>query len=85
MRKRNYEKEDKYENRPDQVRNREARNRARAHETKKLGHSPTGDVAHRVPLSGKGSSGDSNVHVETVKANRGWRKGQSGYKVPTEK
>jgi len=41
------------------------------------------DVGHKRALdNGGGNAG--NTQVETVKANRGWRKGQSGYKVPNK-
>lgn len=76
--------EDRYEDKPEQVKHREERNRLRAEETKRLGHKPTGDVAHIIPISSKRSD-TSNVRVETVRKNRGWRKGESGYKVPKEK
>lgn len=85
VRHRDYQKEDRYEDRPEQVKNREQRNVARAHETKRIGHPPSGDVAHKVPLSGRGANTNRNIHVETVKKNRGWRKGESNYKVPKEK
>jgi hypothetical protein len=85
VRHRDYKREDKYEDTPTQVAHREERNLARAHETKKLGHKPSGDVGHKQPLSGSGHTSPGNVRIETVKQNRGWRKGQSGYKVPTEK
>jgi len=77
--------EAKYEETPTQVKHREERNRARAEATKRLGHSPKGDIAHIKPLAGGGRSGSGNVHIEAVAKNRGWRKGQHGYKVPTEK
>lgn len=76
--------EDRYEDTAKQVKHREERNRLRAQETKRLGHKPTGDVAHILPV-GTGSATSPRVRVETVKKNRGWRKGQSGYRVPTEK
>lgn len=85
VRHRDYQREDKYEDKPSQVLHREERNRLRAQETKKLGHKPAGDVAHRLPVGSKGSGNIGNVKVETVKRNRGWRKGESGYKVPVDK
>lgn len=78
-------RDERYEDTPEQVKHREARNVARAHETKRIGHSPSGDVAHKVPLSGGGANTRSNERVETVKKNRGWRKGESNYRVPKEK
>lgn len=82
---RDYQREDRYENKPEQVKHREERNVARAHETKKIGHSPRGDVAHKVPLSGGGANTRGNIHVEKIAKNRGWRKGESNYRVPKEK
>lgn len=40
------------------------------------------DVAHITALSSGGTNTPGNLKVETVKKNRGWRKGTSGYKVP---
>jgi hypothetical protein len=80
MRKRDYQKEDKYEDTPKQVLNREARNRA----SYKLGK-PGKDVAHVKPLSGGGTNAPKNLRVESVAKNRGWRGGQRGYKVPVDK
>lgn len=77
--------EDVREDRPDEIKRREARNLARAHETKRLGRNPAGDVAHIKSLKGKGTNAPSNIRVETVKRNRGWRAGESGYKVPIDK
>jgi len=77
--------EEAYQERPDVVKRREARNLARAHETKRLGHNPAGDVAHITPLSRRGKPEGSNIKIESVAKNRGWRKGRSGYSVPTDK
>jgi hypothetical protein len=77
--------DERYEDSPTQVKHREERNLARSHVAKASGKKLSGDVAHFNPLSGGGSNTRSNVHVETVAKNRGWRKGESGYKVPTEK
>jgi hypothetical protein len=82
--KRDYQREDKREDTSTEVKHREERNLARAHETKRLGHKPAGDVAHITPLKGGGSSSPSNLRVETVARNRGWRGGQKGYKVPKD-
>ena len=86
MRNRNYRKEyDRDQSSPKQIKERAERNAARREEIKKLGHSPKGDVGHKKPLISGGSNTHSNIHVEAIKKNRGWRKGESGYKVPTEK
>lgn len=68
-----------YENEPAQVKHREARNKAR----REAGH-VKGDIAHKVALANKGTNTKSNLHVESIAKNRGWRKGQKGYKVPNE-
>lgn len=83
--KRNYKKEDRYEDSPAQIRHREERNLLRAHMTAKLGHPLHGDVAHINPLAGGGINSLGNARVESVAKNRSWRKGQHGYKVPIDK
>lgn len=69
---------------PEQIHNRALRNHARLEETKRLGHSPKGDVAHIHPLQRGGANTHSNEQVEAVAKNRGWRKGQRGYYVPID-
>lgn len=83
--KRDYKKEARYEDTPQQVAHREERNKARAQETRKAGHALSGDVAHIKPLAREGGSGASNLRVETVAKNRSWRAGQKGYHVPDDK
>jgi hypothetical protein len=83
--RRDYKKEDRYEDSPAQIRHREERNLLRAHTAAKLGHAPSGDVAHIVPLAGGGSNSLTNSRVESIKKNRSWRKGQKGYSVPEDK
>ena len=73
-------KDEHYEDTPEQVLNREARNRARY----KLGK-PGKDVAHIKPLSGGGTNAPKNLRVEPVAKNRGWRAGRKGYSVPVDK
>jgi len=82
--KRNYKKEDLREDTPTQVRHREERNLLRAHIAKKLGHAPTGDVAHINPLDGGGKNDLTNARVESIHKNRSWRKGMRGYHVPRD-
>lgn len=69
---RNYKKEAEYENKPEQVRNRMARNRARAALMRegKVRKGDDKDVDHAVPLSKGGSTGRSNLRVTTKRANR---------------
>jgi hypothetical protein len=79
-------RDERYEDSPKQVLNREKRNvahrRIEKNDPKALsGH----DVGHRVALDRGGSNRNSNLAVETIAKNRGWRKGESGYVVPKEK
>jgi hypothetical protein len=83
--KRNYKKEDRYEDSPSQIKHREERNLLRAHTAAKLGHDPVGDVAHIKPLAGGGINSLGNSRVESIAKNRSWRKGQKGYHVPIDK
>lgn len=70
-----------YESSPQQVKNREARNAARR-ELEKSGKVKKGqDVDHKVPLAAGGSNKPSNWDVKSETANRGWRRGKSGYSV----
>ena len=70
-----------YNARPEQVKKRMARNRARAALMKEgLVHKGDGkDVDHKVPLDRGGSNARSNLRVTSQKKNRGWRRGKSGY------
>lgn len=72
-RKRDYAKEyAEYHAKPEQVKNRAKRNRARA-EAAKAGRVAKGDgkeVDHRRPLSKGGSNGTKNTRVTTRTANR---------------
>jgi putative SOS response-associated peptidase YedK len=83
--KRNYKKEDRYEDTPAQIKHREERNALRAQMTKKAGHHLSGDVAHIVPLAGGGANTLTNARVESVARNRSWRAGQKKYSVPVDK
>jgi hypothetical protein len=71
---RNYSYDKKYENSPAQIKNREARNRARAEETRKLGKAAVKgkDIDHIKSLKGGGSkTAASNLRVRSIHANRG--------------
>ena len=83
--RRDYKKEDLYEDSPAQIKHREERNLLRAHTAAKLGHAPLGDVAHIKPLAGGGINSLGNSRVESIAKNRSWRKGQKGYHVPIDK
>lgn len=70
-----------YNARPEQVNNREMRNKARAAlERKGVVHKGDNkDVDHKRPLDSGGSNSASNLRVRSEAENRGWRKGKSGY------
>lgn len=70
----------KYESSPIQVKHREERNKARDEMVKKGAVKPGQDVDHKKPLASGGSNAPSNQRARSVTANRGWRKGESGYK-----
>lgn len=72
-----------YESSPQQVKHREERNRARA-ELAKEGIVSKGDgkdVDHATPLGAGGSNARKNLRPLPEGKNRGWRAGESGYKV----
>jgi hypothetical protein len=72
---------------PAEVEKRVDRNRARRHAIAD-GRAKVGDgkdVAHKTALSNGGSDKDSNTEMQSTKQNRGWRKGESKYKVPNVK
>lgn len=81
-RKRNYRDEyDSYHSKPEQVKNRAQRNAARRkmEDAGKVSKGDGKDVDHKTPIKKGGSNADSNLSVKTKEANRGWRKGKSGY------
>lgn len=43
------------------------------------------DIAHKTPADNGGRMTKGNIKIEPASKNRDWRKGQKGYKVPTEK
>lgn len=43
------------------------------------------DIAHVKAASAGGKTVASNLKVEAANKNRGWRAGESGYKVPVDK
>jgi hypothetical protein len=80
---RDYTNATKYESSPKQIANREARNKARAMEEKKLGRKlPTDvDVDHKRPMALGGKTTAANIRAIPQSRNSAWRKGQKGYKV----
>ena len=83
MATRDYTKATAYESSPAQVKNREARNKARAMEERKLGRKlPTDvDVDHKLPMKNGGKTTPSNIRAISESRNEAWRKGSKGYKV----
>lgn len=71
-----------YQKKPENVEKRVERNRARRHAIAegKVQVGDGKDVDHKKPLGAGGSGSDSNTRVLDASSNRGWRKGQSGYK-----
>jgi len=70
-----------YNAKPEQVKNRVARNAARRElmAEGKVSKGDGKDVDHKKPLIKGGSNGKSNLRVTSETTNRGWRKGKSGY------
>lgn len=71
-----------YQKQPSEVAKRVARNKARRHAIAdgKVSVGDGKDIGHRVALDNGGSAADRNTEVQSRKTNRGWRKGESGYK-----
>jgi hypothetical protein len=77
---RNYAREEKYEDSPEQVRNREARNKARRQYEKKHGNLPTDvEVDHIKPLSKGGSPlSAGNLRAVPASTNRSFSRTKTG-------
>ena len=85
---RDYKKEyAEYHSRPEQKKNRAARNAARREmEERGLVRKGDGkDVAHKTAIKNGGTNAPSNLKVQDKEDNRGWRDGQKKYRVPNEK
>lgn len=76
-----------YNKRPDQKALGVERRRERRHAIAegKVAIGDGKDLAHKIPASAGGKTAPGNLKVEAAKANRDWRKGQSGYKVKVDK
>lgn len=70
-----------YNAKPEQVKKRMERNKARAAMERdgKVSKGDGKDVDHKKPLKNGGTNHKSNLEVKSQTANRGWRKGKSGY------
>jgi 5-methylcytosine-specific restriction endonuclease McrA len=77
---RNYKREEKYEDSPEQVANRVARNRARRQYEKKHGDLPSDvEVDHIKPLSKGGSSTSAgNLRAVSASTNRSFSRTKTG-------
>lgn len=76
-----------YNVRPDQKKVQVERRRAERAAVRD-GSSPIGDgkdISHIVAADNGGRMTKGNVRLQDAKANRDWRKGQKGYKVPVDK
>ena len=71
-----------YESTPEQKKKRAMRNAARRALEKegKVTKGDGKDVDHKTPLNSGGTNSKTNLQVVSETTNRGWRKGQSGYK-----
>lgn len=69
-----------YNARPEQIRKRSQRNKARRQYESEHGDLPSSvDVDHKRRLAKGGSNDSSNLRATSQTANRGWRKGKKGY------
>lgn len=70
-----------YHGKPEQIKKRAERVQARRDEEKRLGKAAIAgkDIDHKKPLRSGGSNAASNLRVASVKSNRGWRRGKTGY------
>ena len=68
-----------YHAKPEQVKKRAMRNQARRDlmEEGRVHKGDGKDVDHKRPLRSGGSNAKSNLRVESVHKNRGWRKGKT--------
>ena len=75
-RERDYRKEyDSYHGTPEQRHNRSLRVLARRKYEKAHGDQTGKDIDHEKPLRSGGGNALSNLHAESIKKNRGWRRG----------
>lgn len=72
---------DLYHSRPEQIKNRDERNKAHREMEKKVGHDVKGDVDHIKPLSKGGSSSPGNLRIVSKGANRSFKKDKYSHLV----
>ena len=72
-----------YQGKPDQIKKRSQRNKARRMMQKAglVGIGDGKDVAHKKAIDNGGTNSRSNLTVQSPSKNRGWRKGKKGYSV----
>ena len=69
-----------YNARPEEVKKRALRNKARREYEAKHGNLPASvDVDHKTMMKDGGSNAQSNLRAASQTENRGWRKGKNGY------
>jgi len=81
MTTRDYKKEyDNYQSKPEQLKNRAKRNKARAQAIKagRAAKYDGKDVDHKIPLSKGGSNKPSNTRVISISSNRGFARNKNG-------
>jgi 5-methylcytosine-specific restriction endonuclease McrA len=77
--KRDYKKENKlYNSRPEQIKNRTARNQARAEYEKAHGDQTGKDIDHKKAISKGGSNSKSNLRAVSPSANRSFSRTRTG-------
>ena len=80
--RRDYRREyDKYHARPEQIKNRDARNKAHSDMEKSTGKNIKGDVDHIKPISKGGGSSPSNLRVTSKGENRSFARDKWGHLV----
>ena len=77
---RDYKKEAQYEDSPEQIKNRVARNKARRDAEKKVGKAALAgkDVDHIKPLSKGGAATDKNTRIVSIHDNRSFPRTSTG-------
>lgn len=78
---RNYKEEyRKYHSKPEQIKNRAARNAAHSAMEEKVGHDIKQDVDHKKPISKGGKNNLSNLRIQSKHENRSYKRQGPGGK-----